>query len=110
MLLALQYQYWEGENGVRNSEKLTAKIEQQRLTNNQRQDNALRADIEDLKTGLEAVEEHARLDLGLIKPDETFVQMSTAANIVTMRASAKLHEPNIAGNTEQRSIRASYWF
>ena len=82
MLLALQYQYWEGENGVSNSEKLTAKIEQQRLSNNQqRQDNAiLRADIEDLKIGLEAVEEHARLDLGLIKPDETFVQMSTAAN------------------------------
>ena len=51
MLLALQYQCWEGENGVSNSEKLTAKIEQQRLTNNQqRQDNAiLRADIEDLK-------------------------------------------------------------
>jgi cell division protein FtsB len=40
--------------------------------------NLLRTDVQDLKTGLEAVEEHARLDLGLIKPNETFVQVSTA--------------------------------
>ncbi|MPN44436.1 hypothetical protein SDC9_192001 [bioreactor metagenome] len=30
-----------------------------------------------MKNGIEAIEEHARLDLGLIKPHETFVQMST---------------------------------
>ena len=35
------------------------------------------AEVFDLKNGVEAIEEHARLDLGLVKPHETFVQMST---------------------------------
>jgi cell division protein FtsB len=37
----------------------------------------LAAEVYDLKNGIEAIEEHARLDLGLIKPRETFIQMST---------------------------------
>lgn len=37
----------------------------------------LAAEVYDLKNGVEAIEEHARLDLGLVKPHETFVQMST---------------------------------
>ncbi|WP_290003688.1 septum formation initiator family protein [Faucicola atlantae] len=41
----------------------------------------LAADVNDLKNGLEAVEEHARVDLGLIKSGETFVQMSTAEQV-----------------------------
>ncbi|GAB3239936.1 MULTISPECIES: septum formation initiator family protein [Psychrobacter] len=80
VLLGLQYQYWLGENGHFEHSKLTAQIEeQQRLNDNQvAANNLLRTDVQDLKTGLEAVEEHARLDLGLIKPNETFVQVSTA--------------------------------
>ena len=39
----------------------------------------LAAEVYDLKNGAEAIEEHARLDLGLIKPHETFVQMSTVS-------------------------------
>ncbi|MGP9544581.1 FtsB family cell division protein [Psychrobacter sp. AOP7-B1-25] len=80
VLLGLQYQYWLGENGRFEHDKLTAQIEkQQSLNDNQvAANNLLRTDVQDLKTGLEAVEEHARLDLGLIKPNETFVQVSTA--------------------------------
>lgn len=80
VLLGLQYQYWLGENGRFEHNKLTAQIEeQQHLNDNQvAANNLLRTDVYDLKTGLEAVEEHARLDLGLIKPNETFVQVSTA--------------------------------
>ena len=80
VLLGLQYQYWLGENGQFEHNKLLTQIEeQQRLNDNQvAANNLLRTDVHDLKTGLEAVEEHARLDLGLIKPNETFVQVSTA--------------------------------
>lgn len=80
VLLGLQYQYWLGENGHSQYVQLSADIQkQQQINDNQvAQNNVLRADVEDLKTGLEAVEEHARLDLGLIKPNETFVQISTA--------------------------------
>ena len=80
VLLGLQYQYWLGENGRFEHNKLLTQTEdQQRLNDNQvAANNLLRTDVYDLKNGLEAVEEHARLDLGLIKPNETFVQVSTA--------------------------------
>ncbi|MGP4952261.1 FtsB family cell division protein [Psychrobacter sp. T6-1] len=80
VLMGLQYQYWLGENGRFEHSKLSAQINnQQQLNDNQvAANNLLRTDVSDLKNGLEAVEEHARLDLGLIKPNETFVQISTA--------------------------------
>jgi cell division protein FtsB len=36
----------------------------------------LLAEVSDLKEGLEMVEEKARFDLGMVKPDEIFVQLS----------------------------------
>lgn len=80
VLLGLQYQYWLGENGRFERDKLLAEISQQQQSNDNQvaANTLLRTDVHDLKTGLEAVEEHARLDLGLIKPNETFVQISTA--------------------------------
>ncbi len=80
VLLLLQVRYWFGENGYTDLQDLKAEINtQQRYVNDQAEINrVLRADIHDLKSGLEAVEEHARLDLGLIKSGETFVQISTA--------------------------------
>ena len=36
------------------------------------------AEVSDLKEGLEMVEEKARFELGMVKPDEIFVQVSTA--------------------------------
>lgn len=80
VLLGLQYQYWLGESGRAGLDELHAEIELQQQLNDRKADEnkVLRADVNDLKNGLEAVEEHARLDLGLIKPGETFVQLSTA--------------------------------
>ena len=80
ILLGLQYQYWLGESGRAGLEELHAEIEVQQQLNDTKADEnkVLRADVNDLKNGFEAVEEHARLDLGLIKPGETFVQLSTA--------------------------------
>ncbi len=80
VLLGLQYQYWLGENGRFASNQLLTQIEEQQQANDNQMaaNQLLRTDVHDLKTGLEAVEEHARLDLGLIKPNETFVQISTA--------------------------------
>ncbi|AWT49405.1 cell division protein FtsB [Psychrobacter sp. YP14] len=80
VLLGLQYQYWLGKSGRAELDKLHADIQVQQQLNDQKVDEnkVLLADVNDLKNGLEAVEEHARLDLGLIKPGETFVQLSTA--------------------------------
>ena len=85
VLIGLQYQYWLGGNGhFEHDELLTQIQEQQRSNDNQvAANNLLRTDVHDLKNGLEAVEEHARLDLGLIKPNETFVQISTSLTLAS---------------------------
>ncbi|ESK40411.1 hypothetical protein P256_00863 [Acinetobacter nectaris CIP 110549] len=71
--------YWFGEGGYYDHQRLMQQIQQQQDTNKdlQERNRILGAEVYDLKNGAEAVEEHARLDLGLIKPNETFVQMST---------------------------------
>ena len=76
----LVYHYFYGENGYYAMQALRQDLSVQQTTNTQQQlKNArLRADVADLKAGLVAVEEHARADLGLIKPNEIFVQLSTA--------------------------------
>ena len=79
MIAGFQYLYWFGEGGYREHQELTQKIQQQTELNNElkERNRVLAAEVYDLKNGVEAIEDHARLDLGLIKPHETFVQMST---------------------------------
>ena len=79
LIAGFQYLYWFGEGGYRDHAALTEKIQQQIELNTElkERNRVLAAEVYDLKNGVEAIEEHARLDLGLIKPYETFVQMST---------------------------------
>ncbi len=81
LLAVLQNRLWLGESGHSDRTKLHSEIDNQQALNAQlaERNRVLRAEVHDLKNGLEAVEEHARLDLGLIKPNETFVQMSILA-------------------------------
>jgi len=71
--------FWFGEDGYYDHKKLMQQIQQQTEVNQElkERNRILGAEVYDLKNGAEAIEEHARLDLGLIKPHETFVQMST---------------------------------
>ncbi|MDF2416443.1 cell division protein FtsB [Acinetobacter beijerinckii] len=79
LVTSLQYQFWFGEGGYFAHQTLTQQITQQSEINTElkERNRILAAEVFDLKNGTEAIEEHARLDLGLIKPNETFVQMST---------------------------------
>ena len=79
LVASLQYQFWLGEGGYFPHQALTKEIKQQAEVNTElkERNRILAAEVFDLKNGTEAIEEHARLDLGLIKPNETFVQMST---------------------------------
>ena len=79
LVAGFQYLYWFGEGGYHDHQGLSQKIQQQIELNNEykERNRILAAEVYDLKNGVEAIEEHARLDLGLIKPHETFVQMST---------------------------------
>lgn len=79
LLAFLQYKLWWGESGYYDRQALKERIATYHVENSKlaERNRVLSAEVYDLKRGLEAVEEHARLDLGLIKPRETFVQLST---------------------------------
>jgi cell division protein FtsB len=78
LITFLQYKLWLGEGGYRERQQLTALVAQQNAQNVglAERNRVLSAEVEDLKRGMEAVEEHARLDLGLIRPRETFIQLT----------------------------------
>ncbi len=77
MLGALQYRLWLGKNSVADYLAKQQDVQKQSRQNaNLVQRNALlKADINDLTIGLEAVEERARNELGLIKRGETFYRI-----------------------------------
>jgi len=70
----LQFRLWFGNGGEREVVQLQAQAARQRHDNTglQQRNDALAAEVEDLKSGEAAVEERARSDLGRIKPGETF--------------------------------------
>ncbi|MFY7865404.1 septum formation initiator family protein [Roseateles sp.] len=76
-LLAIQGQLWLGKGGLPRGGQLRAELAQIEAENDKsRQRNAqLEAELRDLREGLEMVEEKARFELGMIKPDEIFVQV-----------------------------------
>jgi len=78
LLLLVHVELWFGKGGVPRMVELQGKLAAQGAINDAaRHRNALlAAEVNDLKEGLEMVEEKARLELGMIKPDEIFVQLS----------------------------------
>jgi cell division protein FtsB len=79
LLLALQYPLWFGKGSWMRVWELDRSLAQQRVANAKlkARNDALEADVKDLKQGLEAVEERARLELGMIRKDEVFYQVVT---------------------------------
>ena len=77
LFILLQFKLWLGEGGFREVTRLETRVEEQRQRNTDLlQRNAeLQAEVEDLRERLEAVEERARNELGLIKPAEQFYQV-----------------------------------
>ena len=69
-----QFQIWFGSSSVRALNILQASLDEQRASNEQlrARNHALEVDVLDLKNGLEAVEERARSELGMIGEGETF--------------------------------------
>ena len=79
MLLALfQAQLWMGRGSIPNVQDMDLRLQAQRAANQQRQaaNDRLAADVKDLQEGLQTVEEKARSELGMVKPNEIFVQFT----------------------------------
>ena len=79
LLALVSASLWFGKGNMPYVMSLRKQVDAQRVANVQaRERNAqMDAEVRDLKEGLEMVEEKARFELGMIKPDEIFVQVST---------------------------------
>lgn len=73
----LQLKLWWGEGGLDQARALEQRVGDQRSENArlQQRNDALSAEVEDLKSGEAAVEDRARSELGMIKPGETFYRV-----------------------------------
>ena len=77
LLVLLQYRLWFGKNSVPDYIALKENLVRQLGANEklQQRNKLLYADTDDLKLGLEAIEERARNELGMIKENETFFRL-----------------------------------
>lgn len=77
LLLILQVQMWVGRGSVQNVGRLQRQLEDQKLANTRVRlsNDLLLAEVNDLRDGLESVEERARMELGMVKQNEIFVQI-----------------------------------
>jgi cell division protein FtsB len=77
VLVLLQYRIWVSDNGVRKVERLKQAVAAQQAEDAQlaERNRQLAAEVRDLKTGMDALEERARSDLGMIARNETFYQV-----------------------------------
>ena len=88
LLLALlglvHAELWFGNSGTPRVRELSAQVADQQARNAAARvhNDQLQAELKDLKEGLEIIEESARFELGMVKPDEILVQypQATRAN------------------------------
>ena len=78
LVALMQYPLWFGKGSWLRVWSLNHQIETQKKTNadNQVRNNVLNAEVVDLKQGFSAIEERARNELGMIKQDEIFFQVT----------------------------------
>jgi cell division protein FtsB len=77
LIMLIQYPLWLGKGSWFRVWEVDQQIRGQRETNRhlQARNAALEAEVRDLKVGLDAIEERARSELGMVRQDEVFFQM-----------------------------------
>ena len=78
LLLVLHAQLWFGRGSLSSVSQMKQKLDAQRVHNAGAQlvNDRLASEVRDLKEGLEMVEEKARMELGMVKPDEIYVHIT----------------------------------
>ena len=80
VLIGLQYKLWFGDGSLSEVVQLSREldIQKEKLRVLEERNRILEAQVLDLQNGLDAFEEKARNDLGMIKQGETFIQLIPA--------------------------------
>ena len=78
LLVAVLANLWLGKGSLPHVWGLQSQLDQQLATNSAARERNARvvAEVNDLKEGLEMVEDKARSELGMLKPDEILVQLT----------------------------------
>ena len=78
LLVILHLQLWLGRGSVPSVARMASDLEEQRAQNAKAQleNERMAAEIHDLKEGLEMVEERARIELSMVRPNEILVQVT----------------------------------
>ena len=78
LLVVLQYDFWVGDASIHEARQLEVAIELQKKENQglRERNDALQAEVIDLKDGLDAIEERARTELGMIQENEVFFHVT----------------------------------
>ena len=78
LLAVVHAQLWFGRGSVADVAQMQRKLDEQKARNAvaQQANERLAAEVRDLQEGLEMVEEKARLELGMVKPNEIYVQVA----------------------------------
>jgi cell division protein FtsB len=81
LIVLIQYPLWFGKGGWLRVSQIANELEAQRLNNRklEARNASLAAEVRDLQTGTEAIEERARSELGMIRADEVFFQIEEPA-------------------------------
>ena len=79
LIVLIQAPLWLGKGGWLRVWDVDRQVGAQRAKNGQlaERNNALAAEVQDLKQGVDAIEERARYELGMVRPDEVFFQFGT---------------------------------
>ena len=83
LIVAIQYPLWMGKGSWLRVWEFSTRVDQQKERNIQlaARNAGLDAEVRDLKQGTEAVEERARVELGMIKPGEVFYQVTDKSKV-----------------------------
>jgi cell division protein FtsB len=78
LLVLVHAQLWVGRGSLPNVAALQRKVDDQKAANARAKlvNDQLASEVQDLRSGLDTVEEKARMELGMVKPNEIFVQVS----------------------------------
>jgi len=77
LLIAIQYPLWIGKGGLLHVYQMDKEVQAHQAKNSQleNRNNKLAGDVNDLRQGTRAVEERARIEHGMVKENETMIQI-----------------------------------
>lgn len=107
LVIGLQYRLWFGDGSIQEVSRLReqAKASRAELLRLNGRNQTLAAEVADLKRGLDAIEERARADLGMIGEGETFYQFVRERGERERSAEGgEINEPNAEPETRSNGV------